>query len=438
MSFIIEPTDFSYGGEAIGRIDGKVVFVAGALPGERIVVETIEEKKQFIRSRLIEVIDPSIHRVASAYPELLQCGCSWQYIKYSAQLHWKTHIVYDILCTIGKQTDPVVHPCIGMSTEQDAHATWGYRNHARFVCNSNKDIGIYRENSHIIQDLATYPLLYPELDLTYQQIRAMLVSENELAQVVASFSIRGTGETQNVSSYNQLVSLHLHNQATPEDAKMLMHIASHTLSSNTVIVITQQGREILAVPQNFFMKQMRNFRFRISEGSFFQVNDRQTLRLIDCVQQYLQPEKTENIIDAYSGVGLFSTFLADHYQHVSAIESAHSSIEDARFNAKENRQIHVHIYHGNVASVLPTIKGTVDSIVLDPPRAGCHLKVLQALIKKKPDKICYVSCNPATLARDIHILCESKEYNLMQVQPIDMFPHTYHIECVALLERAHQ
>ncbi len=448
MSIDVELTDLAYGGDAVGRYEGRVLFVPGGIPGERVRVDIVEERRGHARADLLEILRPAPERVEPLYPQLTDCGCQWQHIAYPAQLTWKAHIVRQLLVRIGKQPDAIVHPTLGMP---DGISPWQYRNIALFSVGPAGEIGFKFTDSHDVQDLEECALLHPALDMVYQRVREKLITYfgESLSEMIQGFTIRGaigTASNGNLASASAvkavptLLSLHARPGSLMEDPQQLANELM-TIAPGIVGVIVERvggryGRVVAG--QEFLTDMILGRRFRVSADSFFQVNLVQTAVLIEKVLQMLEPKRDEVALDGYSGVGLFSAFLAARTTRVVAIESQPSAVMDARANATLNNQNNIATLEGTLERILGQLHyrhERIDIALVDPPRAGCHPKALQALQTLGPRNICYVSCDPSTLARDIATLCANGRYRLVAAQPVDMFPQTYHIECVALLAR---
>jgi 23S rRNA (uracil1939-C5)-methyltransferase len=448
MSIDVELTDLAYGGDAVGRYEGRVLFVPGGIPGERVRVDIVEERRGHARADLLEILRPAPERVEPSYPLLTDCGCQWQHIAYPAQLTWKAHIVRQLLVRIGKQPDAVVHPTFGMP---NGISPWHYRNIALFSIGPAGEVGFKMTDSHDVQDLEDCPLLHPALDMVYQRVREKLINYfgESLSEKIQGFTIRGAigavnsnlaAGTDAVKPVPALLSLHARPGSLIEDPQQLANELI-TIAPGIVGVIVERvggryGRVVAG--QEFLTDMILGRRFRVSSDSFFQVNLVQTAVLIEKVLQMLEPQRNEVALDGYSGVGLFSAFLAAHTARVVAIESQPSAVMDARANATLNNQNTIATLEGTLERILGQLyyrHERVDIALVDPPRAGCHPKALQALQTLAPHSICYVSCDPSTLARDIATLCANGRYRLVSAQPVDMFPQTYHIECIALLAR---
>ena len=445
MSIDVELTDLAYGGDAVGRYEGRVLFVPGGIPGERVRVDIVEERRGHARATLLEILRPAPERVEPSYPLLTDCGCQWQHIAYPAQLTWKAHIVRQLLVRIGKQPDAIVHPTIGMS---NGLSPWHYRNIALFSVGPAGEVGFKLTESHDVQDLEDCALLHPALDIVYQRVRSKLIKYfgDSLSEMIQGFTIRGAigavsaPGTNAVKAVPTLLSLHARPGSMIEAPQQLAHELI-TIAPGIVGVIVERvggryGRVVAG--QEFLTDTVLGRRFRVSADSFFQVNLVQTGVLIERAMQMLEPQRTDVTLDGYSGVGLFSTFLASRASRVIAIESQPSAVMDARANATLNNQNNITTLEGTLERILGQLhyrRERIDVALVDPPRAGCHPKALQALQILAPRNICYVSCDPSTLARDIATLCSGVRYRLVAAQPVDMFPQTYHIECLALLTR---
>jgi len=448
MSIDVELTDLAYGGDAVGRYEGRVLFVPGGIPGERVRVDIVEERRGHARADLLEILRPAPERVEPSYPLLTDCGCQWQHIAYPAQLTWKAHIVRQLLVRIGKQPDAVVHPTLGMP---DGTSPWHYRNIALFSIGAAGEVGFKLTDSHDVQDLEDCPLLHPALDMVYQRVREKLINyfDESLSEKIQGFTIRGAigavnsnlaAGTDALKPVPALLSLHARPGSLIEDPQQLANELM-TIAPGIVGVIVERiggryGRVVAG--QEFLTDMILGRRFRVSSDSFFQINLVQTAALIEKALQMLEPQRNEVALDGYSGVGLFSAFLAARTARVVAIESQPSAVMDARANATLNNQTNIATLEGTLERILGQLHyrhERVDIALVDPPRAGCHPKALQALQTLAPRNICYVSCDPSTLARDIATLCANGRYRLVSAQPVDMFPQTYHIECIALLAR---
>ena len=381
-------TDMAFQGGAIGRHDGQVVFAAYGIPGEEAIVQVERRSKDYLTGRVVEVLSPSPHRVEAPCPYFGTCGgCQWQHIDYSHQIELKAHIVADQLRRIGKFQEPVVLPTI------PAVETWNYRNHARFSAGRRHgDLGFTTPLRHRFLPIDRCLIMHPWINDVLERLQGKCAG---LHQVAVRYGVK-TGQA-------------------------LIHPSVEEIDPS--------------VPsgQPWYEEELLGKRFRISGASFFQVNTLQAEVLAEVVRQRLALEPHQVLLDAYAGVGTFAVLLAPYVQQVIAVEESSSAVADAVINQAGIDNIT--FYEGKVEAILPELTQRPDAAILDPPRVGCHPQALAAVLVLAPARLVYVSCDPATLARDLRALCDGG-YRLLEVQPVDMFPQTYHTEVVATLVTA--
>lgn len=449
----LELTDLAYGGDAVGRYQGRAVFVTGGLPGEYVRARITRERSNYARAALVEVLSASPDRIEPLYPELGESGgFQWQHLAYPAQVYWKTRIVRQLLARVGHFSNPPVLPTLGMPAGTDP---WRYRTVAQFAIGPQGDIGFRRANSHGVIDMPTCPLVHPALDQLYQGVREWMLAEwgEAAGDYCERFTLRvaagapGSG----VFAYGAytpkgapegLLAIETRPGGAFDAAGGPLAIGEAILEAvpglvGVVVLGLPGGRGRVVVGQDYVYERVLDRTFRISAGSFFQVNATQTPVLVQQALAALRPRRSDWALDGYSGVGLFTLFLADHVTHVHAIESQPSAVADARATAAVNGIHNVTATEGVLERVLGVLRRQnerVDVALVDPPRAGCHPRALAELKALGPRALVYVSCDPSTLARDLQMIC-SDGYRLVSVQPVDMFPFTSHIECVALCER---
>lgn len=407
--FELDLVDMAFRGEAVGRFDGRVVFAAYGIPGERVEVELYKHRSRFARGKVVAVHDPSPFRVSAPCPYFGECGgCQWQHIDYPKQLEFKQKVLADQLRRIGRFEDPPVRPPVGMVDP------WRYRNHARFSVDYDGRLGFMRPESHDFLGIDHCLIMQEPIN---QVLRLLQGRVPKLHQVVVRCSLR-TGQ----------VLVEPRHPAIPWDE---------------------------AWRDDYLEEELLGRRFRVSPPSFFQVNTRPERRDVSwlikpgwgypavgdysiadilglLVIKYVDPTGVETVVDAYSGVGTFGVILADKVRRVIGIEESRSAVRDSRHNSRGVPNFEM--IEAKTEAVLPTLDMHVDAVILDPPRVGCAPEVMTALLKLAPPKVIYVSCDPATLARDLRILVDGG-YRLVEIQPLDMFPQTYHIESVSLLVR---
>lgn len=453
----LELNDLAHGGDAVGRYEGRAIFVPGALPDERVRVRLVRERANYARATLIDVLRPSPDRVAPRYPALSESGgFQWQHLDYPAQLEWKSRIVRQLLIRIGKFPDPPTRPTIGMPAESDP---WRYRTVAQFAIAPDGAIGFRRMESHDVFDMPECPIVHPELDALYQATRAWIRARwgahahyyTERFTLRVAVGAPGEGVSGPLSltgshSYRQGPTGLLTIEARPganfdedggPDAVASAILAEVEGLAGVVILGLPGGRGRIIAGQDFVHERVLHRLFRISAGSFFQVNPTQTPVLVEQALAALRPRPTDIALDGYSGAGLFSLFLAERVSHVRAVESQPSAVADARASALLNDVHNVLTQESLLERAISQMRRQrerFDVALIDPPRAGCLPRALTELTALAPRTIVYVSCDPSTLARDLRIICDNG-YTLTSVQPVDMFPFTAHIECVATCER---
>ena len=372
-------------GEAVAWYDGTEVLVFGGIPGEEVIAEVIKQPRQYIAARVVEVLAASPHRVAPPCPYFGPCtGCQWQHVAYNHQLQLKEQMVRGALGRVGSLGADRVTPIVA------APQQYGYRNHARFtVGRRNGEMGFVNRESR-----------------RFVPVNKCLLMDTRINDALESLQGR-CGETSQLS---------LRYGVNTDD-----YLIQPTLNSHDVT---------LPSGQKHYQESVGGTSFRIAASSFFQVNTQQTERLVELVKNGLRLTGRDLLVDAYAGVGTFAVLLARYAGKVIAIEESSSAVQDGVANARGIEGITY--LKGKAEEVLGNIEGTPHGVILDPPRSGCQSQVLDALIKLAPNRVVYVSCDPETLARDLEILCQGP-FSLESVQPIDMFPQTHHVECVATL-----
>ena len=396
----------TYGGDAMGRLeDGRAVFVPFGLPGERVRVRLTEEKKNFTRGEIIEILEPSPERIKARCKHFGACGgCHYQNLSYEKQLEIKTEILIDQFKRIGKMEDPPVQKMI------PCPAPWNYRNHVQFSLNEAGKLGFRASNSNSIVPITECHLPEASINALWPQL------EFEPDTNIERVSLRG-GKDEDLMLVLESDS--------PEPPELEIE------NGISVTHIYQENSVILAGTDHIFI-QVLDRAFKVSAGSFFQVNTMMAGKMVEHLLACLPISFSTTVLDVYCGVGLFSAFLAPKCKSVIGIESSPSACEDFSFNLDEFD--HVELYEGAAEEVIPYLEAKPDLVLVDPPRAGLDKTVVDGILKLNPQTIAYVSCDPATLARDARRLINGG-YTLKQVTPFDLFPQTYHIESISLFER---
>lgn len=406
----ISLTDIAHGGAAVGFWQGQAVFVPFALPGEVVTVALSPGRGRSFRGELLEVVQDSPQRVSPRCPHFGVCGgCHWQHIAYPAQLAFKERIVANLLRRIGKQADPPVRPILGMANP------WEYRNRVQLRIDREGRIGFYAQGSHTVVDVKVCPITHP---LVWSLREALDVSFSGLRRITLRAGIRTS----------QQMVLFEGRGALPPVLEVTMPVSC--------LYLSDRGELIVMAGSSVLFEVVEGKRFQISGPSFFQNNTEQADRLVSTVRECLNLKAGEILLDAYCGVGTFGLSIAHPDTPLIGIEESPWAVRDAEANAQRllGNEADVMLIEANVEEALPALERPYDAVILDPPRGGCEPAVIDALIRQKPQRIVYVSCDPAPLARDVARFTTCG-YRLECVQPIDMFPQTYHIECVAWLSR---
>ena len=375
-----------FGGAGIARNeDGRVVFVLYAAPGE--LVEALVERvhPDYLEAVVTRVVEPSPDRIVPRCPLFGECGgCQLQHMTYAAQLRAKEAIVREQLRRIGRLDEQVVRPIVG------ADDPWHYRNHLRFSTGKKwGDVGFISRRGRGLLKVDSCPIADPWV--------------NDLLPALQG---KGSG---------------LHQVQVRHSAETGSYLVTPAIAGLGV----ETG-------QKSYEEELAGRRFQVSAAAFFQVNHAQAGQMARLVGEAL-PATGKLLVDAFAGVGTFAAIFAGRFDRVIAIEESHSAIRDATANVAGLGN--VEIVAGKVEAILPALGERPDAILLDPPRPGCYPTVLEAIVKFRPSIVVYVSCNPATLARDLRVLVDGG-YELEHVTPLDMFPQTGHIECVAKLALA--
>ncbi|WP_203334704.1 23S rRNA (uracil(1939)-C(5))-methyltransferase RlmD [Planococcus beigongshangi] len=441
---LVHVEDLTHDGAGVAKIDGYPLFIHGALPGEDVHVHVLKTLKSYGFAKLLQIENASPFRVEAPCPVFDTCGgCQVQHLSYEGQMTFKRKLVRDAITRIGKLPDVPVHPVKGMEDP------WRYRNKSQIPFGMEEGrvvAGFYAPRSHKIADTDICIIQTPEADSIMtgikQKLREMGIEPYEeethrgqLRHVVVR-KARATGEVMVVlvtkkKKFPQAErAVELIRELVPATVSIVQNI--NTEKTNVIFgdeTITLWGNDIIE-------DRIGDVRFEISARSFYQINPGQTEVLYGQALQYADLTGNETVIDAYCGIGTISLFLAQKAKFVMGVEIVPPAIEDAKRNAELNGFSNTLFEAGPAEQVIPRWykEGErADVLVVDPPRKGCDEQLLQTILKQRPERVVYVSCNPATLARDLRIL-EDGGYRTQEVQPVDMFPQSTHCEAVAWLK----
>ncbi|MBA4495540.1 23S rRNA (uracil(1939)-C(5))-methyltransferase RlmD [Paenactinomyces guangxiensis] len=436
-----EITGQGHSGTGVGRFKGFTVFVPQAVPGEKVRARMTQVKKNYGQAELLQVLKPHPDRTDPLCPVFAECGgCQSQHLSYETQLRLKRQQVIASFERIGGLQHITIHPVIGMKVP------WRYRNKAQIPFGQEDGrviAGFYRPGSHQIIDMDACLIQHPENDRVVAAVKQLA---NEL-NIPAYDEQKHQGVLRHVmvrigvQTNELMVVLVTNGDYLPHQKTLLEQLRSQFPNLKSIVQnINRKRTNVILGPDNRLLwgspviyDMIGSIRFSISPHSFFQVNPSQTKVLYDQVRKYAALTGTETVVDAYCGIGTIALYLAQDAKQVYGVEIVPQAIEDARYNAELNGMKHVRFEAGAAEQVMPRwLKEGIkpDVIVVDPPRKGCDPALLDAVVGMLPDRLVYVSCNPATLARDAKLLAE-KGYATVEVQPVDMFPQTGHVECVA-------
>lgn len=406
MPLEVQIQNLAYGGDAMGRLpDGRAVFVPFCLPGERVLVEIVEEKRNFVRARLVKVLQASPERIEPRCPHFTECGgCHYQHLPYEAQLAAKSAILQEQLQRIAGIASPPMKP-ICPSPE-----AWNYRNNLQFHPGSGGRLGFEAAGSNRVIPIRECHLPEPALDGFWQQLDIEPIPGLERVGLRSG----SNGEI--------LLTLESSTLDLPE---MELDLPV------SVVQLSPAGALVLAGEPLLWM-QVLDTEFQVSAGSFFQVNTPMAGEMVRQALEWLQPNRQSILLDVYCGVGLFSRFFAPLVDTVIGVESSESAVDDYAVNLDAFDNISA--YLGAAEEILPHLELQPTMVIVDPPRAGLALPALDALVRMAAPQILYVSCDPATLARDVKRLAAAG-YTLEAIRPFDLFPQTYHVESISLLTR---
>lgn len=438
--------DLTHDGAGVAKVDGYPLFIKEALPGETVTVHVLKTLKSYGFAKLVSIEEKSADRIDAPCPVFEICGgCQLQHLSYEGQLKYKEKVVRDAMARLGKLPDVPVHPVKGMDNP------WRYRNKSQipFGLDDGRVVaGFYQPRSHRIADTDICLIQTPEADILMASLKRNLQdmgiepyeekTHRGMLRHVVLRKGRVTGELMVVlvtkkKKFPQAErAVEAIRAALPDVTSIMQNVnpeKTNVIFGNDTINLW--GKDIIE-------DRIGDVRFEISARSFYQVNPEQTEVLYGQALDYAGLTGSETVIDAYCGIGTISLFLAQRAKFVMGVEIVPQAIEDAKRNADLNGFTNTLFEAGPAEEVIPRWYKDgkeADVLVVDPPRKGCDEALLQTMLEQQPERIVYVSCNPATLARDLRIL-EDGGYRTQEVQPVDMFPQTTHVECVAWLTRS--
>ena len=455
----IEILDLAAEGKAIAKVDGKVVFVPFAVPGDVVDIQVTRMRKSYMEGFVTEYHQLSKDRVEPFCQHFGVCGgCKWQNLPYERQLELKQKQVIDQLTRIGKVELPNISPIIGSIN------TKYYRNKLEFTFSHSR--WLTRDEIASGLDIEQHPVLgfhVPgKFDKVFDVQECFLQPEpsNPIRLAAGKFALENGYSFYNIKQGNGLLRNLIIRTASTGDVmvilsvfyfdkelidSMLNHLIQNFPSITSLMYVvnpkvndTINDLDIICYQGNsFIMEEMEGIKFKIGPKSFYQTNSQQAYELYKVTREFASLTGNELVYDLYTGTGTIANFIASRSKRVVGVEYVPEAIDDAKINSELNGIYNTHFVAGDMKDVLtqPFFEenGFPDVVILDPPRVGVHQDVVESLRLANPKRIVYVSCNPATQARDINLL--GNDYKVKRVQPVDMFPHTHHVENVVLLER---
>lgn len=404
------------GGEAVGRWHDRVVFASGGIPGERVVVRLRERREAYARGDVIDVLLASPDRVAPRLPGASHAP--WQHIAFEAQQRLRRQILADQLAKFAGVAPGVV--------EETAPASkpWEYRNNARLHCDGRR-VGYHEADTRSIYEIDYDPLLHPVLNEALAALRSALAGEPDDAPPL--------DVTLRVSEAHGYCIAALRGRGDRRALAVRWRARCPALAG--VVFTVPPPHTLPPLGADTLAEELMDLTFLLRPTTFFQVNVAAATTLLTLIRAGLDDEARGRLLDLYCGAGAFTLPLARHAIEAVGVEEYAGAVADAERSAVANHISNVRFIIGSAETAFTALEGQFDAVVLDPPRRGCHPRVLQALLDRAPRRIVYVSCHPATLARDLKTLIAGG-YAVVRVTPVDLFPQTPHVESVVALKRA--
>ncbi len=454
-TYELEIIDLAFGGKGLAKPDGFPIFIDRCVPGDLVFAKIVKKKKSWGEAKLIKILTPSPLRNEGKCSYCNFCGgCKWQQLPYELQLEYKKRHVVESLAHIGGLKDVRVMDVI------PSDPIYGYRNKMEFSASSQRWLMPHELEDETIKKGFGIGLHVPgtfDKVIDIHQCEIMPALGNEILEDVRSFIKESGLPAYHLRSHEgfwrflmlrhsvahdqwmvNIITKEKNLDVVSELGKRLAEKYSNITSILNNITDSKSGvstgqEEILLHGEDHIIEKLEDLQFKISANSFFQTNTRACEKLYTKVKEYACLTGSQTVLDLYSGTGTIPIWLASHAKKIYGIEIVHSAVVDARENVRLNNIENCEFFEGDIKDVFKQVPEKPDVIIIDPPRVGMHKDVVGQVLAHCPDKIVYVSCNPATLARDLEML--APRYGVLEVTPVDMFPHTYHIESVALLVR---
>ena len=451
----LEISHIAFGGKGLAKPDGFAVFVDKAVPGDVVQAQITRKKKNYAEARVVELLASSSDRIDSACRYSGYCGgCKWQFLDYEKQLVYKRQHVAEALAHIGGIETVLVHETI------PSKRLFGYRNKMEFSCSDRRwvlpnemdrddldrtfALGLHVPGTFNKVIDTEVCLLHPPLGNDILAYIRQAIRGSELAPyglkshagywrfvMLRNSAFYGHWMVNIVTSYENTKALEPLAHQLMERYPDVVSVVNNITARKSSVAVGESEQLIAGDP--FLKERIGSFDFIISANSFFQTNSVGAQTLYDKTREYADLQGHETVLDLYSGTGTIAIYLADSAKHIIGIEQVESAVRNAERNCRINHVSNCRFVQGDIKDQLPQLTEKPQVVVIDPPRAGMHKDVIQQVLRMAPERIVYVSCNPTSLARDVALLSET--YDLLEVQPVDMFPHTYHIEAVAKLAR---
>ena len=441
----------AYGGEGIGKVDGYAVFVPDSAPGEVLKVEIVSAQKSYAKGKIIEIVEPSASRIKPVCGLAKVCGgCDWQHVNYKEQLNAKRQIVEDNLKRIA-------HVDIPVKDVLPSDNILEYRCKVQYPVQQTKIskrflVGYYKKASHEIINTKRCPIQPKIIDIITEFIRnkAQELKLNAYNEKTKKGLLRHIIFRYSQTNNDLLLIFVINSENIPNELRGLSkavrkefaHVKGTLINFNTTQTNVIFGQKtVLLEGLDYFEETLEGRTYRVSAGSFFQINPSSAVKMFNTVRDIVKERlDTPSILDVYAGVGSLAIWLKDIALNITAIEEYPQAVEDTKNNIELNKDIHganITILEGDADTVLESLATDgkkYDVVILDPPRKGCTQIAIDSTIKVASKYIIYVSCNPSTLARDVKLITDSG-FTPEFAQPVDMFCHTYHIESIVVLKK---